>query len=120
MRSLAALYVGQGWAAEVKSLIAGKSERDVIYFSMDSPELMMTAWRHSGDAGNGTYVSYELLVALAVGVFDPSEGLGGGGPAVFLYPESEALLQFSQDLLAETEEAMEPKPLFGRKTKKRN
>ncbi len=111
----------RGWADEVKSLIAGKSERDIICFSIDSPELMMTAWRYSVDTGNGPSVSYELLIALAAGVFDPSVGIGGGtGPGVFLCPEPEMLQQFAQDLLAETEEALEPQPLFGRKTKERN
>lgn len=106
------------WEADVRALIAGEVEREVIYFPTESPELMMIAWRHTSDPGTPPFTYYELVITLASGVFDPSIGLGGGsGPGVFLSPEPEKLLKFAKDLLAETEAALQPKRLFDKWSK---
>lgn len=94
------------WAFEIKALIEGKLERDVVYSAIESPELLMTAWRHDVEQDESLDAYYELLVVLDTGVFDPETGISGEGPGVFLSPEPEALLQFAEDLLAETENAL--------------
>ena len=96
----------KGWASEVKALIEGKSNRDVIYSAMENPEMLMTIWRHNIEQEESPVAYYEFLVVLDTGVFDPETGISGEGPGVFLSPEPEALLQFAEDLLAETENAL--------------
>ena len=87
----------KGWTSELKALIAGEFDRDIVYPPMESPELVMQVWRH--EVESDPY--YELLIALDAGVFDPQLGISGEGPGVFLCPDQAALLQFAEDLLAE-------------------
>ncbi|MBD3388165.1 MAG: hypothetical protein GF414_04470 [Candidatus Altiarchaeales archaeon] len=87
------------WTSEVRDLVEGKLNRDVVYFPMESPELIARLWRN--DYGSGSY--YELLIALDTGVFDLEPIISGEGPGVLLSPKADALLQFNEDLLAEAE-----------------
>lgn len=103
------------WEAAIRALIAGEVAREVVHFPAESPELIITAWRHTYDPGTGPFTCYELVIALDAGVFDPSEGISGTGPGVYLAPGPEELLKFAEDLLAETEAVLKPKRLFGRK-----
>ena len=89
----------KGWASSVKSLIEGESDRDVVYSPIETPELIITVWRHSTRTDADPF--YELLVALDTGVFDPESGISGEGPGVLLSPNQATLLQFAEDLLAE-------------------
>jgi hypothetical protein len=95
----------RGWTSRVKALVTGERDRDVLHEPVESPELILTVWRHRGASGDPTDARYELLVALDTGVFEPESGLSGEGPGVFLSPDPAELLQFADELLAEAERA---------------
>ncbi|OQA19540.1 MAG: hypothetical protein BWY63_01710 [Chloroflexi bacterium ADurb.Bin360] len=72
----------QSWEADVRALIAGEVAREVVYFPTESPELIITAWRHTNDPGIPPFTYYELAIALDAGVFDPGAGINGTGSGV--------------------------------------
>jgi hypothetical protein len=41
------------WVTQVRALAAGEWERDSVAFSMDNPELMMTAWHYPAASSEG-------------------------------------------------------------------
>lgn len=89
------------WASDVRALVEGEWDRDVVYFPFVSPELIARLRRYDHESGS----RYELLMALDTGVFDLEPVISGEGPGVFLSPEVDVLLQFNEDLLAEAEAA---------------
>lgn len=82
------------WARQVKALIAGDLECEDIYWGIESPEIFM----HLRDLGGKGL--YELTIGIDVPALS-IEGMTGEGPALFLTPDAEDVVQFVEDLLAE-------------------
>lgn len=98
----------QGWAKDVEALVRGEMEdSSEIHFGVESPELMMTVRRHESTSGGEPF--YELLVVLDSGILNPEEGLTGEGPAMYLGPKPEEILQFARELRAEADNMLLPK-----------
>jgi len=87
----------RSWAKQVSALVQGELDRDEIAWGAESPELLINLRRF--DVGD--HARYEMTIALDVSAL-ADEGVTGEGPGLLLMPEAEAVVQFADDLLAET------------------
>ena len=85
------------WASAVEALAKEENkDRDEVHFSAESPELMMTVRRYESPTSEQAF--YDLLVVVDSGVMEGASMITGEGPAVYISPTIEAILQFARDL----------------------
>ncbi|MBN1954816.1 MAG: hypothetical protein JW900_07175 [Anaerolineae bacterium] len=110
-----------GWATGVEMLVEGKmGERKEVGVGVESPELEMRVVRRDLPdipQFKDALPSYELLVLVDSGALNPEEDIAHEGPAMYLEPDADRLVQFARDLRDETEQALTPR-LFRKRGEK--